>query len=361
MKYWICCFVACIYVLTSSLLYAAAPAEIQSSDTIAKQLVSKNNVNAPYMVTGEAIVGLLKELVDFDIDEASIVFHRKTGKLFVKNTPNNQEEVKTILQMVRSYKPQQVLIEARIIEVTSFEGFDLGVDWKNVQKQNKNKKNTFAGSLDFTSGNWGNTPLNPLNEMNLSYAYLNGNNKLNVALTALEQEGKVNTLSSPKIICFNNQRANIRIETATDYVAKITTTTVFTNDNPNVESSADIETAVEGIVMDVTPTIDANGENITLDLHPTVVELVSLESVDLGASGTIRVPKYVRRSADTTVSVVDGGTVVLGGLMKRTKSKEVRKVPFLGDIPLIKNLFRSETTYEKKSNLIIFITAKILS
>jgi general secretion pathway protein D len=113
--------------------------------------------------------------------------------------------------------------------------------------------------------------------------------------------------------------------------------------------------------MDVTPTIDANGENITLDLHPTVVELVSLESVDLGASGTIRVPKYVRRSADTTVSVVDGGTVVLGGLMKRTKSKEVRKVPFLGDIPLIKNLFRSETTYEKKSNLIIFITAKILS
>lgn len=71
-------------------------------------------------------------------------------------------------------------------------------------------------------------------------------------------------------------------------------------------------------------------------------------------------PKYVRRSADTTVSIKDGGTVVLGGLVKRTKLNEVSKVPLLGDMPLIKNFFRTETTFEQKSNLIIFITAKII-
>lgn len=346
--------------LAQSVAWAAAPAEVRSSETISSQLVSKDGVNSPYMVTGESIVGLLKEMVDFDSEGSGIVFHRKTGKLFVKNTPQNHEVIKDILAKVRSYKPQQVLIEARIIEVNSFEGFDIGVDWTNLQRQRNNGKHTFGGSIDLPSGNWGDNSLNPLNELNLSYGLLSGQNSLNVTLTALEQDGKVNTLSSPKIICFNNQRANIKIEESTDYVSKITTTTIFTNDNPNVESSADVETAVEGIVLDVTPTIDTDGDSITLDLHPTVVELVSLESVDLGSSGTIRVPKYVRRSADTTVSVRDGGTVVLGGLMKRTKSNEVRKVPLLGDVPLIKNLFRSETTFEQKSNLIIFITAKIV-
>lgn len=341
-------------------LFATAPAEIRSSKTIASQLVSKDGVASPYMVTGESIVGLLKEMVDFDIEGVGIVFHRKTGKLFVKNTPQNQEVVQDIISKVREYKPKQVLIEARIIEVNSFEGFDIGVDWTNLKRKNSNGKHTFSGNIDLPSGNWGDVALNSLNQLNLSYGLLSGQNSLNVTLKALEEDGKVNTLSSPKIICFNNQRANIKIEESTDYVAKITTTTIFTNDNPNVESSADIETAVEGIVLDVTPTISTDEKSITLDLHPTVVELVSLESVDLGDSGTIRLPKYVRRSADTTVSIKDGGTVVLGGLVKRTKLNEVSKVPLLGDMPLLKNFFRTETTFEQKSNLIIFITAKII-
>lgn len=344
----------------SPMIYAAAPSEIHNSETIASQLVSQDSVRAPHMVTGSAIVGLLKEMVDFELDGSSVVFHRKTGKLFVKNTPKNQESVQNVLKQIRDYKPQQVMIEARIVEVTSFEGMDIGVDWTNFARSKDNGKHALTGSSDLSSGNWGDTSLNPLNQLNLAYGYLSGTDTLDITLRALEQDGRVNTLSAPKVICFNNQRSNIKIEESTDYVSKITTTTVYTNDNPNVESSAEVETAVEGIVLDVTPTIDSESENIMLDLHPTVVELVSLESVDLGASGTIRVPKYVRRTADTTVSVKDGGTVVLGGMMKRTKSKEIRRIPVLGHIPLIKRLFSAETEFEQKFNLMIFITAKII-
>ena len=92
-------------------VYAKAPAEIKSSDTIASQLIGKEDLGAPYMVTGASLVGLLKELVDFEIDGSNIVYHRKTGKLFVKNTPKNQALIKEILQQVRTYEARQVMNE----------------------------------------------------------------------------------------------------------------------------------------------------------------------------------------------------------------------------------------------------------
>lgn len=361
-KSWIKVWTAAVMVfLYASTLCAVAPKEISNNDTISTQLVNPEGLQSPYMVTGASVVGLIKDLADFDIEGTSVVFHRRTGKLFVKQTPQNHKLIEDVLAQIRNHQSQQIMIEARIVEVVSFEGRDIGVDWTNLNKSSNNGENTLSGSIDLPSGDWGPETLNPLNSLNLSYGMLKGSTTLDVTLSALEKDGKVKNLSSPKIICFNNQRANIKIETATDYVARIDTTTVFTNDNPNVNVSTDVETAVEGIVLDVTPSINTDGEQITLDLHPTVVELVSLDEVSLGNNGSIRVPKYVRRTADTTVKMKDGGTVVIGGLLKRTKSTDVRKVPLLGDIPLIKNLFRAETTYDQKSNLLIFITAKITS
>ena len=350
-----------VLLMIASMLKAAAPADVSSSETITSQLIGKDNVSSPYMVTGESMVGLLKELVDFDPEGSSIVFHRRTGKLFVKTTPKNHEVIQFVLKKIRNHKPKQILIESRIIEVNSFEGFDIGFDWNQLARGQDDDSHQLALKNQNSSGSWGEKTLSVLNELNLTYKLMTGRSAIDIKLAALEQDGKVNTLSSPKIICFNNQRANIRIEESRDYVSKITTTTVLNNNTSNTESTADVETAVEGIVLDVTPTINTDNETITLDLHPTVVELVSLETVDIGKSGDkISIPTYVRRSADTTVKVKDGGTVVLGGLMKRTQSDEVKKVPLLGDIPFIKHLFRKETTFEQKSNLIIFITAKII-
>jgi MSHA type pilus biogenesis protein MshL len=359
-KYLVLVIGICFLFTTN--VYSEAPKEIQSSGSISSQVISKESVTSPYMITGESLVGLLKEMVDFDIEDTSIAYHRKTGKLFVKNTPKNQALVQKVLAQLRTYEARQVMIEARIIEVFSFDGFDLGVDWSNINLDKNNSMHNVAGDISLPSSGWGNTSLNPLDNLNLTYGYVSGLQAFDFRLTALERDNKINTLSSPKIVCFNNQRANIKIETATDYVSRIDVDTIYagtSGSTPSVHTSVDVETAVEGILLDVTPTINTDNTSITLELHPTVIELVSLTSVDLNNGESISVPKYVRRSADTTVSLKDGGTIVIGGLMKRTEKTDVRKVPILGDIPLIGNFFRAETKYEEKSSLLIFITAKI--
>ncbi len=339
--------------------YAKAPAEIGTSGAISNQLVDKEGAASPNVITGESLVGLIKQLVDFEDKNTNIVFHRKTGKLFVKNTPKNQKIISDILAKLRNYDARQIMIEARIVEVSSFEGFDIGIDWTNISKPDGSGRNTYSGSLDFASGSWGDTTLAAANQLNVAYGYLNGSTTLDVTLRALEQNGKINTLSNPQLMCFNNQRANIKIETTEDYVSKVTTDTVYSGDNVDVHTNTEVDTATEGIVLDVTPSINSDNKYISLELHPTVIELVSLSEISLAGGDTIKVPKYVKRSADTTVNVEDGGTVVIGGLMKRTDRTDVRKVPILGDMPFIKNLFRAETKYEDKSNLLIFITAEI--
>ncbi len=351
---------AIIMCFGSAISYAQAPSELESSDVVAKQLIDTEGVGSPYVALGEAVVGLVKQMVDLEEDSgSSIVFHRATGKLFVKTTPKNHDMIRDVLKNLRDYMPRQLMIEARIIEVGSFEGVDIGIDWDSFQKRTSDAKHTMSGSMDFGAEGWGTTTLNPLSELNLTYGYLNGFTQINATLRALEQENKINTLSSPRIFCLNNQRANFKIEETTDYVSKVETNTVYSGDNVDVHTNTDVDTAVEGIVLDVIPSINTDNETITLQLHPTVVDLVSLTEVTLSSNETIKVPKYVKRTANTTVCVDDGGTVVIGGLMKRTDKTDVRKIPILGDIPIIKNLFRAETKYEDKSNLMIFITAKI--
>ena len=112
-------------------------------------------------------------------------------------------------------------------------------------------------------------------------------------------------------------------------------------------------------MLDVSPSINSDNKSLMIDLHPAVIELVSLTDVTLKNGDSLKVPKYIKRTADTTVYLEDGGTIVIGGLMKSNDKKDIRKVPILGEIPLIKNLFRAETKYEQKSSLMIFITAKI--
>ena len=349
-------------LLGTSWLYAEAPAEIYNSQTVTSQLVTDQSSAAPYMVTGESLVGLVKELVDFEGEGTSIAFHRKTGKLFVKQTPQGQKVVQSVLQQIRDYEPLQVMIEARIIEIDFFEGKDLGSAWDTFNKAFDSGEHTLSGAIPLADGSWGDVLLNPANELDLKYGFLRGSTKVDISIKALEQVGNVNTLSAPKIICFNNQRSNIKIETRTDYLARLDTTTVVSGNTSNTNQSADIETAVEGIVLDVTPTISRDGDKITLDLHPEVVELVKFDTVTLNNTGgqqVIKTPQYVKRTADTTVTVLDGGTIVIGGLMRRKEESNVRKVPFLGDIPFMKHLFSRETVYEQRSSLLIFITAKI--
>lgn len=346
-----------VFLEASSLLWAQSLSS--SHNTVEqKQMISGDDVQAPYMVAGESLVGLLKNTVDFDLDGSRIVFHRGTGQLFVRQTARNHDVIEEILEDLRSYQPLQVMIEARIIEVDMFEGEDFGTTFDQLSLS-LGQGAQLQGSSKLPTGQWGNQALLSSEELNLSFLSTGSDFSINATLKALEQRGMLQTLSSPKIICFNNQRANIRIETSTDYIASIDSTTISSTATTNVQLSTDIQTAVEGIVLDVTPSIQLDDHTIVLEIHPEVVELVSLDQIELRDGSQISTPKYVRRTADTTVTLVDGGTVVIGGLMRRTQEKARSQVPVLGEIPILGHFFSRDTTYDKKSNLLIFITAKV--
>ena len=106
---------------------ALAPESITSDEVITIQVSGGiEGVASPFIVPGESLITLITDMVNFEEEGTNIVFHRPTGKLFVRNTPENINHVESILEELRTYVADEILIEARIIEVTSFDGTDLG-------------------------------------------------------------------------------------------------------------------------------------------------------------------------------------------------------------------------------------------
>jgi type II secretory pathway component GspD/PulD (secretin) len=262
-----------------------------------------------------------------------------------------------------------VVIEARFVEVGDFEGLDFGIEFPQFDYTGIDGTRSFStvgSSADFGAGSWTTTnALTQINELNLLGTIATSDFNVQVALRALSQKVNVNTLSAPKITCLNNQRANIRIATSKNFVEKIKADVVATTTGTTTSVDVTVETALEGVSLDVTPTINLVDDTITLELHPSVVsvDLSDTQQIDSGTSvsNEITLPEYVRQTIDTNVTIPDGGTVILGGLIRETEQDDIRKVPFLGDVPILGNLFRYKTEFKDKTNLLIFITAHILN
>ena len=209
-------------------------------------------------------------------------------------------------------------------------------------------------------------------------------------LHALNQSGDANLLSAPKITTLNNQKAQIEIveeyiypgeyeltpptvrsdtlETATTDGTTTTYTTSHTAEivTPGIAVPISFETRDIGVILNVTPSVGADRKTITLTLIPEISEYAG--SINYGiheSKGWNEVPMekpiFFTRNVTTSVVVNDTETVALGGLIKETTAATEDKIPLLGDIPLVGTLFRSKTNVTKKTNLIIFVTPKIIT
>lgn len=368
----VCCLFLTAFLFFAAGAFAIPPEQIATDESITTQVIDSNRLSEvkkyPYahMITGESLVGLLRNLADFSAEGSTIMFNRATAQLFVRATPTTQDMVEDILTDLRLNKPKQVVIEARFVEISNFEGSDLGVDITQFDYVGSKHIDTIGSMMSFAQGAWTNSnALNQANEFSLMTAIANSDFDVSAVLRALAQMVKLNTLSAPKITCLNNQRSNIRIATSKNYVEKIESDVVATTAGTTTSVDVTVDTALEGVSLDVTPSVNISEDTITLELHPSVVtvDLSDTQAIQSGLALTnnITLPKYVRQTIDTTVTIPDGGTVILGGLIKDTQKNDIRKVPFLGDVPILGNLFRFKTEYKDKTNLLIFITARIVN
>ena len=303
------------------------------------ELVSSN------VSSGTGIKDVMEKLIT---TYGNVVEDSRSNSLVITDLPTQFEIIERAIEEL-DIKLPQVMIEAEIIE-TSVDLIDkLGIAWGSsggdfASAFGAARSATFPFTKPQGMGKVGADGA----PMSLYTGYISATN-LGGTLTMLKTDTDTRTLARPRILTLNNETAEINI-TAETAVASLTTTTASEGISTSIISAERVET---GISLKVTPQINKKGE-ITMGIEPSVVNTKASSFFP----GTFVDPQT--RSAKTTVTVFDGQTIVIGGLINTEDSKSLRKVPWFSDIPLVGNLFRkkNDTTLDKE--LIIFITPHLV-
>ena len=295
---------------------------------------------------------------------SQVVVTPQVGLVVVRAKPETLYAVRNYLSRVESTLHRQVVLEAKIIEVTLREGFQAGINWHTFGDASGGtfKPTTFVdengvitttmGSEHSTAGEFlagGSDFFNPLGSMfTLSASY----GDFEAAINLLETQGSVQVLSSPRIATVNNQKAVIKVGNDEFFVTDISSNTVTAGSAINTNDSPELTPFFSGIALDVTPQISEAGE-VILHIHPTVsqvdeqLKVISGEAVPLAAS-TIR-------ESDSIVRARSGQIVMIGGLMQNSSDDSGANVPVLGRIPGVKYLFKQKARSSIKSELVILL------
>jgi MSHA biogenesis protein MshL len=320
----------------------------------------------------------------------SVVVNAQSGVVVVRAMPTELRGVEQFLKSMQLIVERQVVLEAKIIEVTLRDGYQAGINWAGFRD----------GSTSFGAGVL--APGATLNRSGaisvptarsadgtvLSNSALSGGAAAGVAgalalgtgaaggifglalqtqnfaalLSFLETQGGVNVLSSPRVATINNQKAVLKVGTDDFFVTNVSTTSSTSGTNTTVTPTITVAPFFSGIALDVTPQIDGNN-NIILHIHPSVSSVVERRKViDLGSLGSFTLPLASSdvNETDTIVRVQDGNIVAIGGLMRQQSVSGRSQVPGVGDAPGVGNLFRQRDSSNVKSELVILLKPTII-
>ncbi len=317
---------------------------------------------------------------------ADLLFDIKSHALIVKNTVENLDKVEDLIETM-DVCPPQVLIEARFISTGVTDLRELGIDWvlnspmAITKTEGQNRTQISAGS-----GTSFAPPVNVAQGLNMTYEGLLTDPMFKAVIHALEKTGKSQTLSVPKVTTVNNRTASIRVgedfRYYEEYDVQSVPSQVVGDAGNTVYSSLLVPVGTPkleelGIELKVRPSVGADMSSVTLQLLPEISEFVRYEMYEVGGGNTrdnlgdnnnssnstsaVKLPIFRRSKIETEVIVQSGETVVMGGLIMSAERKSKDKVPFLANIPLIGLLFQTDLTENEQKNLLIFVTATIIS
>lgn len=273
----------------------------------------------------------------------------RTNKLIITDIPEVFPAIENILAEL-DVKPPQILIEAQIVEVTKTSGLDLGFEYggttgtlATMTAPVMTVTNEYFGSNYRKDIRWlfgDGSAGQAATDATITFSFLD------IVLKALATKGEARFLGKPKVVTLNNKMSII--STVRDAAIAETTTTT---DTTNGASSKSYERRRVGLTLMVTPQVNKEGY-ITLFVQPSYSN-VSTSNID-------DVFDPVTRAVSTLVRVKNGQTVVIGGLLSSDETETIRKVPFLGSIPILNWFFTSKTTTKTNTDLVIFLTPTIL-
>ena len=297
-----------------------------------------------------------------------IVVNAQSGVVLARGMPEELRAVADYLQRIHAAAKRQVVLEAKIIEVTLSEGFQSGVNWAAVQQKNGN---TYTGGT-LSGGRQSADPLpqggapitvgpgNPVTSLTsqtvgAAFALALDIGDFNAFVELLETQGDTRVLSSPRVATLNNQKAVIKAGSDEFFVTEVRSNTV-TGTAATTSRDVTLTPFFSGVALDVTPQISAAGE-VILHIHPTVSEVTD-QRKDLTVSGeTDSLPLAFSevRESDSIVKAKSGQIIAIGGLMRNASKKLEFSTPWFGRIPGLKRLFGSARETETKTELVILL------
>ena len=299
---------------------------------------------------------LTEQLKPLLTGEGQMAINRMAGQIMVTDRKNNVDRVRQYLANVRKTLHRQVDIEARIYEVVLGDQFQLGIDWENVTARVEDYYlSTGGGATGIPiSGTIIRNPFGGASPGSPSLSLAMTHEDAKVVVNALSQQGEIEVVSQPRVRTMNNQAALIKVGQDKPFFRQ-TSTVIAGSGNPTTTSSTEIQIVTIGTILSITPQIAEDGW-ITLDVSPVITRLVGTAQGPDGATA----PEVDVKQTSTLVRTRSNSTIILGGLIQREKTKTVRKVPLLGDIPIVGRVFRGVFTADKKTELVIFITPTIV-
>ncbi|MDX2369723.1 MAG: pilus (MSHA type) biogenesis protein MshL [Colwellia sp.] len=281
-------------------------------------------------------------------DGRSVIISPQAGLVTVRGLPSEITAVKKFINDTETHLHRQVIIEAKIMEVTLNDEYQQGIHWNEVLGSLGSTDLTFSTSGKI-AGNAISGKVGGATSLSFSGTDFSG------VIDLLQTQGNVQVLSSPRITATNNQKAVIKVgedEYFVTDVSSTTTTGTSTTTTPEVE----LTPFFSGIALDVTPQIDKDG-NVILHVHPSVTLTAEQNKViQLGGQELILPLAQSRvRESDTIIRAKSGEIVVIGGLIETYKTDQESKTPLLGDIPLLGGLFKSVSEVTQKRELVILL------
>ncbi len=269
-----------------------------------------------------------------------------SGVLSVYDKKNNIDAISNLIKDIKKQFNKQILIEAKILEVSLNKTHQLGIDWNNIGKQVAGAKpfnftqtlglsGAVAGTINYTSNNY------------------------HVLLNAIDENGKIDTLSNPRIKVLNGQSAIISSGKLVPYWEKQVDTSQAVSGQQQIVTY-NRRDVLDGVTMGVTPTVLDNGR-IMLNITPisSSIEGEKVYHDDKGVS-VATAPIINIKEAGTIIYAKDNDLVLIGGLISNTVSKKNTSIPILGDLPLIGALFKQVNNVKQKKELVILLRIKVI-
>jgi len=288
------------------------------------------------------LVSFVRSMNMLTPSRGSITSFELTNKLTVNDIPAVITKIEKIVRE-QDIPTRQVMIESKVVQSSPNYTKELGIRWGGQYKGHKDGGLANGGAdVPITGGLTNNSVVDLLTAANgaIGFGYIKDKYNLDVKLTALENEDKLKILSNPKILSLDNKESEIKQGVALPYLKL----------NDNGVSTTDFKEAV--LEMKVKPKITAAN---TISLNIEVKK--DQKSAQTGVNNE---PGIDVRQIKTDLLVESGKTVVIGGIYENTKSRNIKKVPFFGDIPLIGRAFKSISEADQLTELLIFITVTVV-